>query len=200
MAALRAPLELSALESGHDGAALGVLGQAEGHFARGASQFFGVNGYGQTFVYVVDCSGSMRNSGKLERAKYELLHSIEQLSGDQKYFVIFYNQTAIPMNEQAPVDAGDATLAQTRRWIEMVEPGGGTNPLPALLAALALKPDTIFFLSDGLFDSNTISQVRTINRRRGRVPIHSIAFVSRENLALMRAIARDSGGEFRFVK
>jgi hypothetical protein len=104
------------------------------------------------------------------------------------------------MNEQAPVDAGDATFAQTRRWIELVEPGGGTNPLPALLAALALKPDTIFFLSDGLFDSNTISQVRTINRRRGRVPIHSIAFVSRENLALMRAIARDSGGEFRFVK
>jgi hypothetical protein len=64
-----------------------------------------------------------------------------------------------------------------------------------------LQPDTIYFLSDGLFDAGTIAEVRRLNRRRqGGIPIHAIAFVNRENLGLMRAIARDSGGEFRFVR
>lgn len=199
--ALSVPQSLIANDSGRDGAAFGSLGDASGHFARGASQFFGVSGYGQTFVYVVDCSGSMRDDGKLARAKYELLHSIEQLSSDQKYFVFFYNGSAIPMDGDAPVAANDQSLVRTRRWVDLIEAGGSTNPLPALLAALSLKPDAIFFLSDGLFDGSTTVRVRTANRRRdGHVPIHSIAFVSRENLALMRAIARDSGGEFRFVK
>jgi hypothetical protein len=32
------------------------------------------------------------------------------------------------------------------------------------------------------------------------VPIHTIAFVDRGTEVLMRTIARDSGGEYRFVK
>jgi hypothetical protein len=194
-------LEISAIESGRDGSAFGDVGDSTGHFARGASKFFGVSGYGQTFVYVVDCSGSMRDNGKLQRAKYELLQSIDQLSADQKYFVYFYNNNAIPMEGNAPIEANGRSIARTRLWVDMVQADGGTNPLPALLAALSLKPDAIFFLSDGLFDGSTNVTVRASNgRRNGRVPIHSIAFVNRENLGLMRAIARDSGGEFRFVK
>jgi hypothetical protein len=201
LALLASPLELSAIESGQEGKSMSLLheGAAGGHFAQGASKFFGVSGYGNSFVYVVDCSGSMKESGKLERAKYELLQSIDQLSEDQKYFVIFYNHDAIPMDGKAPIDATEDNFARTRRWVDLVGANGGTNPLPALLAALSLRPDAIYFLSDGLFDGNTITQVRTINRRKGRIPIHSIAFVSRENLGLMRSIARDSGGEFRFV-
>jgi len=200
-AALPGPWEASQLESGLAGLTLGDIGQPAGHSAKGASKFFGVGGYGDSVVYVVDCSGSMSDSGKLDRAKYELLHSIEQLSDEQKYFVFFYNQNAIPMAATEPIVANETSLSRTRRWVDLVEAGGSTNPLPALLAALALKPDTIYFLSDGLFDGNTIAQVRVVNRRRhGGIPIHSIAFVSRENLALMRAISRDSGGEFRYVK
>jgi hypothetical protein len=201
MALLASPLELSALESGQDGKSMSLLheGAGGGHFAVGASKFFGVSGYGNSFVYVVDCSGSMKESGKLERAKYELLQSIDQLSDDQKYFVIFYNTDAIPMDGKAPIEATEDNFARTRRWVELVDANGGTNPLPALLIALSLRPDAIYFLSDGLFDGHTITQVRTINRRKGKIPIHSIAFVSRENLGLMRSVARDSGGEFRFV-
>jgi hypothetical protein len=184
MALLASPLELSALESGQDGKSMSLLheGAGVGHFAVGASKFFGVSGYGNSFVYVVDCSGSMKESGKLERAKYELLQSIDQLSDDQKYFVIFYNTDAIPMDGKATIEATEDNFARTRRWVELVGANGGTNPLPALLIALSLRPDAIYFLSDGLFDGNTITQVRTINRRKGKIPIHSIAFVSRENL------------------
>jgi hypothetical protein len=195
-----APFEMALLESGRGGTIPDDFGVHSADFAKRASQFFGVTGYGNSIVYVVDCSGSMGEMGKLERAKYELLHSLEQLTGEQKFFVIFYSDGAYPMEGNAPVGATNGALQKTRRWIDSINAQGSTNPQPALFAALSLKPDTIYFLSDGLFDAGTIAEVRRVNRRRqGGVPIHTIAFVSRENVALMRAIARDSGGEFRFV-
>jgi hypothetical protein len=200
-APLEALVDRATVESGREGSALGDFGTANGYFEKGVSEFFGVSGYGNTFVYVVDCSGSMNDSGKFERAKYELLQSIEQLSDEQKFYVIFYSDEAQPMAGAEPVLATEDELARARYWINGVRPNGGTNPLPALLIALSLRPDAIYFLSDGLFNASSIAELRMRNRRRaGHIPIHSIAFVSRENLGLMRAIARDSGGQFRFVR
>ena len=176
----------------------------EGSSGKAATEFFGIGGYGQSFVYVVDCSGSMNDNGKFERARYELLQSIEQLSKDQSYFVIFYNQQAHPMDGGRLVLASPARIAETTQWINFVEPEGGTNPLPALLYAVSLHPDAIYFLSDGQFDPGTIQEIRLRNRPNNRlktrqVPIHTIAFYDRFAAGLMRQIARNSGGEFKFV-
>jgi hypothetical protein len=79
-------------------------------------------------------------------------------------------------------------------------PGGHTYPLPALLHALSLEPDVVYFLSDGILDPNTIAHLRAKNRPRShQVPIHTVAFVNRETHGLMRTIAHQSGGKFRFV-
>src|SRR3972149_2345168 len=50
----------------------------------------GPGGVGRSFVYVLDCSGSMNDEGRFVRARQELLRSIEHLTSDQSYFVIFY--------------------------------------------------------------------------------------------------------------
>ncbi len=200
-AALEALSENAAEASGLDGIALGGKGEADGSLTGGSAEFFGIGGYGQTFVYVVDCSGSMNERGKFERAIYELLHSIEQLAGDQRYFVIFYSDAAYPMDADEPVLANEDEFARTRRWVSHVEPDGGTNPLPALLFALSLEPDAIYFLSDGKFDPVTLQELRSQNRPRSkRIPIHAVAFMERATEGLMRTIARNSGGEYRFVK
>lgn len=184
------------------------LGDVEGGAGSGgsglsskkATEFFGIEGYGQKFVYVVDCSGSMNEAGKFQRAVYELLQSIEQLKSDQQYFVIFYNHLSYPMNSPGLVRATKEQFEKTRNWVSFAMPQGGTVPQPALLEALKMKPDAIFFLSDGLFDSSTERVVRTANRgKHTRIPIHTIAFVNRENEALMRMIASNSGGKYRYV-
>ena len=159
-AALEALSENAAEASGLDGIALGGKGEADGSLTGASAEFFGIGGYGQTFVYVVDCSGSMSERGKFERAIYELLHSIEQLASDQRYFVIFYSDAAYPMDADEPVLATEDEFARTRRWVSHVEPEGGTNPLPALLFALSLEPDAIYFLSDGKFDPVTLQELR----------------------------------------
>ena len=190
---------------GTSGKARGGGGNGDGGSTKAATEFFGIGGSGQTFVYVVDGSDSMNENGKFERARYELLHSIEQLGKDQRYYVIFYNDKAYPMDADKPLLATQDNLAQTTNWINRVEPGGGTNPLPALVFALSLRPDAIYFLSDGQFDPATIQQLRSRNRQNLRlqmrqIPIHTIAFFDRFAEGLMRTIARNSGGEYRFVK
>jgi hypothetical protein len=133
------------------------------------------------------------------------MQSIEQLASDQRYFVIFFNDVPHPMDAAELVLASEEEVARTGRWVTFHEARGGTNPLPALLFALSLRPDAVYFLSDGQFDPMAIGQLRSRNqpnRRLGtrEIPIHAIAFVDRATVGLMRTIARNSGGEFRFVE
>lgn len=205
LAELSALAENSTVMSGANGAALGGGKVGDRPDGKAATEFFGIGGYGQTFVYVVDASDSMNDHDKFERARYELLHSIEQLNGDQRYFVIFYNEGAYPMDADEPLLASADNVAKTTNWIQEVSPTGGTNPLPALLYALSLRPDAIYFLSDGQFDPAIIREMRIRNRQNLRlhirqIPIHTIAFYDRIAEGLMRSIARNSGGEYRYVK
>jgi hypothetical protein len=197
--------ESAAKASGFEGLAMGGKAAGDGTGSAGAAEFFGIGGYGQTFVYVVDASDSMNQNGKFDRARYELLHSIEQLASDQRYFVIFYNDAAYPMDADAPVMATEDEFAKTADWVNNVQAGNGTNPLPALLHALSLRPDAIYFLSDGQFDPMAIQILRMRNKPSKRVghrqiPIHTIAFVDYMTIGIMRTIARDSNGEHRFVR
>jgi hypothetical protein len=203
-AGLDALSETASQASGFDGLALGGRGEADGASGQMA-EFFGIGGYGQSFVYIVDASDSMNEHGKFDRARYELLQSIEQLDSDQRYFVIFFNDGAYPMDADEPVRATHKQVARTAQWVNGAQADGGTNPLPALLIALSLRPDAIYFLSDGQFDPIAIPQLQFRNRASRRfgtrqIPIHTIAFYDRMTEPLMRTIARNSGGEYRFVK
>jgi von Willebrand factor type A domain len=200
LANLAAAVEMSLPASGRDGSGLNDLGEGIGGEAQQA-EFFGIGGYGGSFVYVVDVSGSMSERGKYERARNELLRSIAHLSENQKYFVVFYNDLWYPMDADGPVLATRRQLEQTRRWVRHVHPSGGTYPLEALLFALSLEPDAVYFLSDGKFDPAIVGLLRQQDPpSAGQIPIHTISFVNRETLGLMRAIAENSGGQFRFVK
>jgi hypothetical protein len=205
VAALDALSENAAKASGFEGLALGGAAEGDGTSGSGAAEFFGIGGYGQTFVYVVDASDSMNENGKFDRARYELLHSIEQLSSDQKFYVIFYNDTAYPMNADEPVPATEDAFSNVADWVNHFQANNGTNPLPALLHALSMRPDAIYFLSDGQFDPVTIQILRARNKPSKRaghrqIPIHTVAFVDYMTIGIMRAIAHDSNGEHRFVR
>ena len=200
-ASLESPLDALQTGGGLEGQSVGDGGGALAAGSSGGSEFFGIGGKGGSFVYVVDMSGSMSERGKYERARYELVRSIENLSEDQRYFVIFYNDGWYPMDATAPIQATQLHIDKTRRWVRRIWPNGGTYPLQALLRALQLQPDAIYFLSDGKFDPAVIEAVRIHNpASSGQIPIHTIAFVSTETVDIMQAIAVNSGGKFRFVE
>ena len=65
-----------------------------GSGSEGSATLLGVEGKGTKFVYVFDHSGSMGVPANkpLDRAKKELLASIDGISDVQQFYIIFYNQ------------------------------------------------------------------------------------------------------------
>lgn len=188
--------------SGAGGVGLG--GDGDGSGIMGAEQgigFFGTRGSGKSVVFVVDMSGSMEGI-RFVRAQQELVRAIHRLHVTQKFYVIFFNQHAVPMfSPRPPKELVAATPTMKRsvtRWIVERRPGTGTEPEESLLMALALKPEVIYFLTDGEFPERCREVCKEKNTH-GTV-IHTIALQSREGVSLLEAIAHDHKGTFKLVK
>ncbi len=80
----------------------------------------------------------------------------------------------------------------------MIEAGGSTEPSKAISRAIRLEADLIYFLTDGEFAPTLVEQLKKWNKNQ-KVRIYTIAFLRRNGEDLLRQIARQNGGEFRFV-
>ena len=74
---------------------------------------------------------------------------------------------------------------------------GLTDPLGSMQLALRLKPDVIYFLTDGNFHLKTARALSRI--RQPRSVIHTITFGEREAEPLMKSIAVANRGTYRFI-
>ncbi|MFQ5490233.1 MAG: hypothetical protein ACE5GE_05880, partial [Phycisphaerae bacterium] len=83
-------------------------------------------------------------------------------------------------------------------FVKTIQPEGSTDPIPAMRRALAVKPDLIYFLTDGDFDPLLIEVLADWNQKQ-KVRIFTIAYVSQAGSVLLEQIARENGGEFKFV-
>ncbi|NNJ25900.1 vWA domain-containing protein [Alienimonas chondri] len=187
-----------------DPGALGAAGK------RGVTEFFGLRAEAETFVYVVDRSGSMDASREFAIAKREVLASLATLGPKQRFQILFFNDSVKPMTERARMEDGfyyatgfNKTLAN--QFVSSVVPGGGTQPLTALEAALALKPDAIFFLTDGKkgLTAGDFSALRRLNKHDTR--IHCVRFgqgrdTIRDNEITRLASEHDGGYQYRDVR
>jgi hypothetical protein len=174
--------------------------------ARGETGFFGMQAEGKSVVYVIDISGSMSSPPTaIAAAKAELMSSLESLSSDQEFQIIFYNERphllqleGQPPRKLYPATAINRTLA--RQKIASVQTGFGTVHLPALRAAFELKPDVIFFLTDA--DDITAKLVEDIRRlNAGGARIHCVEFGQGARLrdtTPMERIAQQNGGAYQY--
>ncbi len=168
----------------------------------GGTTFFGVGGRGMRFAFVVDKSGSMSAEGRLTEAKEELRRAIAALPDYASVYVVFYD-TSEPFAFSDRWERVKGTLLKRlARWLGDVGPSGGTNPIPAFrqVYALDMRPDVIFFLSDGEIPEGCATEIRRLNARGKKVTINSIAFGDEAGAARLREVAQDSGGEFREVR
>ena len=133
------------------------------------------------------------------RARSELERSIESLQKNQQFFAIFFNDGALPMPSDKLLPATEGNIGQTIHWIKYVECGGGTNPLSGLMMAIRLQPDAIYLLTDGKFDPQIVWEVAQAEPARP-IPIYTISFASRSAEKLLKAIAKETGGVYRFAR
>ena len=171
-------------------------GRGNGRESGDGKSFFGLSGEGKSFVYVLDCSLSMNHphdsdaKTRFRKMKMELTNSLSHLRSDQEFFVVFFNHEAIPMPAERLVSAAPENQRYFLDWVEQVPAHGDTDPTAALLIALRLRPDVIYFLTDGCFSPQANEVVKAI--QQSKTVIHTFAFETmltekqRAGLELMR--------------
>ncbi len=180
-------------------------------------QFAGLDGGGNHFVYLVDSSNSMK---KFNDARSELLRSIDSLKPEQRFYVVFYDESPKYMrvanpsqDEPASVYATPENKQRFRRWAMAVQQARGQSPPEVLKFAFKLRPDVIFLLSDGEFTAQTETVIRENNFQEnlfgesGPISIiHTIRYPGvsttegRQAETQMQRIAAENGGQYRNVE
>jgi hypothetical protein len=169
---------------GADGLTAGVTRSRD--FGGGVqTSVFGVAGQGSTFVYVFDRSSSMEGfEGRpLAAAKHELITSLADLHEIHQFQIVFYNDRLTICNATPGLtpkllygNERDRKLATA--FVRGIRGAGGTRHFEALMTALGMAPDVIFFLTDAgepALSEAEMSQIRRANRRYG-ASINTIEF------------------------
>lgn len=161
------------------------------------TKFFASGGNAYNIVYLVDRSASMTDS--IEPLKRELKRSIGELQPMQKFHIIFFSSGK-------PVEgpAGDLTWAtdqNKQRYFEFlgtIQAQGQTDPQWALQRALQLNPDLVYLLTDGVFPEKMANQMIEWAKLH-KVKINTIAYLLESGGSLLRKIAEQTGGIYKFV-
>ena len=188
--------------------------------------FFGLRSMVQNVVFIVDVSNSMVTGAKNPRTYATLEKEVERvvksLDPQARFGLICFSADAVAykntlssamgfekqramewMKKQSPVEALDPKL-KDKAHEDALHRHMGTNAGEALKRAFAMKPDTIFFISDGeptgSSGNDVIKEVAELQKTLPRpAKIHVISYVPDEGQDFMQGLARANGGEYRLV-
>ena len=161
-------------------------------------------------AFVSDASGSMEGRGKIFLVS-ELKKGVDPLNPTQFFNVIFFrNDESYEAIFPRLVPALPKNLRECYESVQRTTFAGSTNPLPALEAAFEMKPELIFFLTDGAFNGkvsydDVTEAVRRLNRD-GSVMINTVQLITtegqqedKEAAAVLEKIAQENRGKYKAV-
>jgi hypothetical protein len=163
----------------------------------GGTSFFGIGSKGTRFAYIVDVSGSMGQDGKLELAMRELAKSVDALPDFTHFYVLLFSSNFMqPPMQKGWMRARKPLVRQFITWLSEVDPGGGTEPRSSFLQIFALdvRPDVIYFLTDGQFNDITAEEIASLNASGKKAIINTIQFGDPSGEELLTQIAKQSCG------
>jgi hypothetical protein len=160
---------------------------------------------GRSFVFVIDRSQSMGGDGlgAIGAAAKELTVQLEQLSAEQRFQVVAYNQSVAMIDERALLPADEANKERLIEFVANTAAFGQTEHFRGLLAALKLKPDVIFLLTDGgdpLLDNSQLRSLREL--AGGRTSIHCLHFgrgSAPEGEHFLQRLAAENRGSYVYI-
>lgn len=169
---------------------------------------FGLTGEGYKFVYVMDRSASMGGSGRqaLRIVKAELIESLKTLDRVHQFQIIFYNERPAVFNPSGVAGrlafATEENKDRAERFIRSIVADGNTRHDDALKLAIGMRPDVIFFLTDGDDPKLSRSDLDRIEQMAGGITIHAIEFGSGpkpEGKSFLAELAKENMGQYVYV-
>jgi von Willebrand factor type A domain len=162
---------------------------------------------GHSFVFVIDRSASMGAGGlgAIGTAAKELAAQLTSLTADQKVQVVAYNQSSVYFTGRELIPATDENKTKLVNYIAELADFGQTEHERGLLAALRLKPDAIFLLTDGGDPHLRPGQVSFLaEQAAGQTSIHCLHFGTGTADAVppdhfLRRLAAETGGSYAFI-
>ncbi|MBE3100048.1 MAG: VWA domain-containing protein [Planctomycetes bacterium] len=149
-------------------------------------------------VFIVDRSGSMTDA--FDFVKYALKRCVAYLNESEDWFHIisFSSGSPVEMPPRRLVNATERNRWLAMEFIDTVIAEGETDPSEALRRAFAVGPDTILLLTDGEFAPEVAHLVKDLNKD-GKVKVHTIGFLYKTGEAILKQIAAENGGTYKFV-
>jgi len=162
---------------------------------------------GRSFVFVIDRSKSMGGDGlgAIAAAAKELEERIGALTAEQRFQVVTYNDSAAYYSGRELAPATDENKAALVKYIAGTIAVGGTEHERGLRAALSLKPEVIFLLTDGGDPHLKPAQCAAIrDLAAGRTSIHCLHFgrgPDRQAASdhFLRRLAGENGGSYVYI-
>ena len=159
-------------------------------------------------VFVLDTSGSMAETGKMEKARAALLYGIRILRPRDRFNVISFAGEE-RLFETGLIAADDEGRKRGEAFVQGLRPVGGTNINEAVLASMRQfrvsdRPMMIVFMTDGLPTSGETNPTRILeNARQARIPglrLFSFGVGYNVNTALLDKLAADNGGVADYIE
>lgn len=151
----------------------------------------------QDVVFVIDTSGSM-SGASLPQAQAALRLCLRHLREGDRFNVIEFNsnwrgfaKALVPFTQRA--------LEQADRWVDALEATGGTEMLTPLTEAVKSAPDgVVVLLTDGQV-GNEDAILKAVLAARGKSRLYSFGIGTNVSDALLRDLARRTGGAVEFI-
>ena len=198
-----------------------VLGKQDGK----AVYFYGIRSSSKRVVFCIDISGSMnfpldgqggKKDPRIKRAKKELIQALSALPEDAIFNIVVYS-VSVKVWKRRMQTATLKSKQSARKFVEALEPSGGTNIFDALVTSLQTaatagkkKPkkgeppsaDTIFFLTDGqptagrITDPNQIIEEITNRNSLLGLTIHTVGVSREQNAGFLLNLAKRNNGKY----
>ena len=170
------------------------------------ARFYGLPVHSLRVVFVLDVSGSMRQSSgtgqtRMQVARRELSGVLTRLSGEARVNLIFFDSGVHPFAKRLVPLGKKGVRKKLLAFVQKATPLGATNLSDALIQAFAnTRIDTIYLLSDGEPTAGAITDPARLLREVARwnrsrlLRVHCVS-IGRES-PLLAALARQSGGRY----
>jgi hypothetical protein len=155
-------------------------------------------------VFLCDASGS--KIPNFFNVREQLAAEIGSLRPFQLFNVIFFkNNQTLSLRDGELIEASAFNKRCAATFASQIAPEGRTDPIHAIRAAFALRPDLVCVLTDGFDNADSLARVesefRVLNSDR-RVTVNTVLIpgsIDPQLEAALRRIASHSGGQFRAV-
>ncbi len=160
--------------------------------------------HSETKVLVLDTSGSMEGE-KFKQAREAVHRFLEEISPRDRFNLIAFSDHVRSVFDSGPRRATPENRRQAQRWLDRLDPGGGTAIAEAIDEAFhpSWEADLVLFLTDGLptvGETSPESILRRASRVREDLRFYAFGVGYDVDAHLLDDLARLRGGSVTYVK